>query len=104
MLKIHRGTRPDGESPLCVTCQKGTVMRGAAESQESIHCGEVGKFLKMRVVECNDYLKRGEVQLHDMKCIAWVLSTDKAKNKIGFQKYSDWRSEHKGELLLPDDY
>lgn len=104
MLKIHGGTRADGEHPLCNTCKSSTVMRGAAESQESIYCHSMGEFLKNRVVQCSSYKCQSDVALSDMRDSAWILSTDKAKGKIGFQPAKEWKETHKREELIPGDY
>jgi len=103
MFKVHNGTRPDGLHPLCYTCSRGTIMRGAAESREEIYCGSINEFIKTRVVECTGYQDKRLTDLWDMRQAAWILSTDKAKNKIGFAPYVKWKEEHKYEDLLPGD-
>lgn len=95
-IKIREGTRSDGKR-LCDTCRHATVMKGAADSAEVIHCGQVGEFLHFKVVDCNDYDDKAAVSLHALGKIAWVLETDKSGRKIGFTSPDRWRSAHKHE-------
>lgn len=78
-------------------------MRGAAESQEKIYCGEIGQFLNIRVVQCSDFKDRRDKDLYDMREAAWILSTDR-KKKIGFTPSKEWRKDHQGHELIPGEY
>lgn len=79
-------------------------MRGAAESQESIYCHNIGEFLRNRVVQCSSYKCQTDTSLSDMRESAWILSTDKAKNKIGFQPVKEWREANQRSEVIPGEY
>ena len=79
-------------------------MRGAAESQERIYCHEISGFVNIKVVECNAYKHKNAVSLYDMREAAWILSTDKKKKTIGFQKYNEWKRGNPNDDVLPNVY
>lgn len=105
LIKIYSGgTRSDGKIPLCNTCTYGQVMKGAAESNEVIYCNNISEYIRTRIVQCSGYKNKSLTPIYEMKEIAWVLSTNKAKTKIGFQKYSAWRKDNEGTELIPGEY
>jgi hypothetical protein len=76
-------------------------MRGAAESEEHVHCSLMEKPLRMRVTECNRYIDRTQPPLWAMKEIAWVLESDSKRQKIGFVTAKEWRKLNENENLVP---
>ena len=100
-LKIVNGTRSSSTPRLCDTCQSGLVRKGAAESDERIHCLLMERDLKTRVVECNRYVDRAQPSLWEMKQVAWVLNTNSKREAIGFIRAKEWERMHQDEELLP---
>lgn len=78
------------------------MIRGAADSQEACFCRCVGEYIRIRVAECSAYDDVRIPSIHDMAHTAWILTTDKAKKKIGFEKASDWVRANRGSILPPD--
>ena len=94
LVKIQAGTRSDG-TRLCDTCHSGTIMRGAADSDETVYCSQINqRLVPTRVVECNRYQDRTKPTLWDMEQIAWILVTRGAGKQIGFMSAADWQKSH----------
>jgi hypothetical protein len=83
-LKIEGGTRSD-VAHLCRTCRHGIIVKGGAHSQETAFCQQMGKFMPIKVAECNRYLDATAMTVYEMEQIAWLLITKKAGRQIGFQ-------------------
>ena len=89
MIKVQDGTRNDGKA-ICRTCQHGIVARGAADSNEFIHCGYIGRRITITVAECSKYVDSTTPSLNDMYNIAWILETSKNQRVIGFVSPQEW--------------
>lgn len=96
MLKVQNGTRKE-EPALCRRCQRGQVMRGAADSKEVIHCCYLGRRITFDVVQCSNFEDRGNPSIADMYHTAWILETSKNSRTIGFLPYREWRAKHPDE-------
>ena len=96
-IKVHGGTR-SGEQ-LCKTCDSGVTVKGHAESEEFFYCHALGvngpKAMTIRVTQCSSYRNRSDTSLHEMKQISWVITTDKAKGKMGFLTPKEFRATDK---------
>jgi len=101
-IKVFQGTRSAEAPRLCDTCSNGVVMRGAAHSEEYVHCSLMEKPIQMRVTECNRYVDRTLPPLWAMKEIAWVLEADSKRQKIGFVSAKQWRKQNEHESLVPE--
>ena len=77
-------------------------MRGAAESQELVYCNSIGKYIHIRVVECDAYRNVCQPTLDDMKQTAFILET-KGKNIVGFTSARKWRNTHPDEEIIRGD-
>ena len=82
-LKIQNGTRSDRQN-LCTTCRNATVVKGPADSQQTIFCQQMGRFIPIKVAECNRYLDATAMTVYEMEQIAWLMLTKKAGRQIGF--------------------
>ena len=100
-LKVLDGTRSSHAPRLCDTCHSGLVRRGAADSDEHVHCTIVEREVRTRVVDCNRYTDRTRPSLWDLQQIAWVLRTDSKRQKLGFVHAKDWERLHGDEEILP---
>lgn len=79
-------------------------MKGDAESQEAVYCSQMGEYVPLRVVECNNYKDVSAPSLRGMEELAWVLRTDKSGRQIGFVSPDRWREEKgKHASVLPHD-
>lgn len=103
-LKVFQGTRSAEAPRLCDSCSNGVVMRGAAESEEFVHCALMEKPIQMRVTECNRYIDGSRPSLWAMKEIAWVLQSDSKRQKIGFVTAKEWRKLNEDENLVPSEF
>ena len=84
---VEDGTK-SGET-LCKTCSHSLKMRGRAEGQERSFClasFEISIVLDWEPIECSSYHETGKPTVHDFSKIAWVISVDEPKNKMGFIK------------------
>jgi len=101
LVKIQRGTRSDGDR-LCDTCHSATIIRGAADSDETVYCLQINqRVVPTRVVECSRYQDKSKPTLWDMEQIAWVLVTKGAGKQIGFMSAQQWRENHPTATLMP---
>jgi hypothetical protein len=100
-IKVFQGTRSVDAPRLCDSCSNGVVMRGPADSEESVYCSLMERPLKMRVTECNRYVDCARPALWAMKEIAWVLEADSKRQKIGFITAKEWRKLNQNEDLVP---
>jgi len=80
------GGTPILESSLCKTCRACHVMRGLAESDETVVCRNYNTpLLILRpIVSCSLYDDKSQPSRYDMEQIAWVLVTQRAGRNIGF--------------------
>lgn len=99
VVKVHNGTRHGAENR-CRTCALATVARGPSSSQEMIHCQLFGRCMPFDVLECSDYVHRGQTSLRDMYQTAWILETSEDRRQIGFVTYRKWRDRHRDEELV----
>jgi hypothetical protein len=90
--KVIGGTPVSGES-LCKTCRAAQVIRGLADSSESVLCrvGSVPARIGMPIIECSLYDDKRQPSRWDMEQIAWVLVTNKAGKAIGFVSAADFQ-------------
>ena len=100
-FKVLQGTRSAHAARLCDTCHHGVVRKGAADSDEQIHCTVTGRRVRTRIVECSQYSNRTRPSLWDLRQIAWVLNMDSKRQRIGFVRAQQWEKEHEDEELLP---
>jgi hypothetical protein len=96
---LYRETRSDAVH-LCQSCRNGTVIKGAAESQEIVHCAVLRGRVRMRVAECSSHYDRTKPDLNDMADTAWVLVTKRAGREIGFIRAAEFRREYR-ESVVP---
>ena len=89
---------------LCDSCSEGVVMRGPADSEETVYCSVLRKSVQMQVTECNRYVDRAQPALWAMKEIAWVLEADSRRQKIGFITAKEWRKLNGNEELVPGQF
>ena len=92
-LKIEGGTRSD-LLHLCRTCRYSVLAKGAAHSQETAWCQQMGRFVPIKVAECNKYLDATAMTVYEMEQIAWLLVTRKAGRQIGFQSPEERQREN----------
>ena len=103
-IKVQNGTPKSSGEFLCRTCQHGTRALGE-NNEELIHCVFFKSDITFKVIECNDYKRRGQPSLTSMSQTAWILDLDKKKNTYGFVKYNEWKKERekKGDYDSFDD-
>lgn len=92
--KIYDGTR--GEKNLCHSCSLAVIQKGSALSQETIFCDYTRKELPFTVVECNQYDAVENVNLKNMREIAWTLEISKGR-KVGFMTPEQRKEKEKEE-------
>ena len=98
-IRVKGGTKSEKEV-LCHTCRFGGFVRGAAESQEVRTC-EQGIKVRFPVIECPEYVKKGEKTLYEMEKIAWIL--EGREKKFGFIKAEQWRRKYgDNERMVPE--
>lgn len=98
-LKIFKSS-PSDSKRLCETCSNSVIMRGAAASEEIVHCHAMGSAVAIRVVDCNRYCEGGRPSLWDMRQIAWVLDIDNKRQRIGFLRAAEWRRANDDQDVL----
>lgn len=103
-IKVINGTRPGDGKSLCTSCRYGKFAKGESESEVHFDCDgftEAPKFKK--ITECNQYVNKSLPSMRDMQDLAWILVTDRNRQKIGFQQAKEWRKENQREAIVPDD-
>lgn len=105
-INVINGTRPSDGNSLCESCTNSIITKGDRESEVHIECSAMHKLPAFRkIVDCTAYINRSATSLNEMKEMAWVLVTDRNRQKIGFQQAREWRKENKSERIIPDgDY
>jgi|SRR5579863_184607 len=106
-IKIHKGTvRHDGPS-LCDSCRHATIIKGSSLSQKYIVCSQLGErgvqYLNSfeKITSCTEYSDKARTTLAEMKSVAWVLVTDRRREKIGFKTPKEWREQRQKERTNP---
>ena len=99
-IKIFQGSRSSNAPRLCDTCSFGVVARGAQDSQELVFCHSMERTITMRVVECSQYYDRTQTRLEEFQKIAWILSADPRRQKIGFLTPGEAAREPEPALAL----
>lgn len=100
-VSVPGAVRAGSQPRLCDSCWSGVVLRGASESEERIYCRDIGRDIRMRVVECSEYSARGEPSLYDFRKIAWVIEVDSGRDRIGFLRATEWSRRNPDEELFP---
>jgi len=103
-IKIRAGTVRHGDAPLCHTCRFATIVRGVAQRDEIIECGQLStrqERITFPVTYCTKHVSTQHPSLRDMEEMAWVLRSDTKKNTIGFVRASDLAPKHR--FVLADD-
>ncbi len=100
VIKIKDGTRSDSGELLCWSCRHSTVLRGSTASEEAIYCGQIGRKIPIKPVECNRYDSKNTPTLYEMESIAWLLLTKSAGRKIGFESPQE-RAGRQGNYPSP---
>jgi hypothetical protein len=98
-VKIHGGTAPAGDPPLCQTCRHATIIRGQTLRDEIIECADLSyrdRRIRFPVTYCTSYSDRRQPSLREMEETAWILRSDPRKREIGFV--------HASKLLEEDRY
>lgn len=103
-VKIRNGTR-SSSTDLCRTCNRCTIIKGAAEGSEERYCHAASydnpPRLRHLVSECSEYYNRDLPSLSDLQKTAWILETTKGR-RVGFVPYRDWRAAHRDEETIPE--
>jgi hypothetical protein len=65
------------------------VLHGEQQHDHRTICTAISgdRIVPFKVTECTSYRNKNQLALHDMKSIAWIISTDKNKGQIGFAIY-----------------
>ena len=64
-----------------MTCAHGTVIEG--DGNQAQFCGNANVQVPFAVRKCNSYHKKGELWMHEMEAMAWILRKKKS-GQIGF--------------------
>lgn len=99
-LKVYGATRSG--DPLCKTCTKSHIIKGAGFSQEVTFCNasyDHSMVIKYPVVECNRYHEANRPSLDDMAKIATLISADRRTGKIGFSQGSKLSASERETLV-----
>lgn len=103
-INVINGTRPSDGNSLCQSCANAVITKGDRESEVHIECQRLEKLPAFRkIVDCTAYTNRSATTLSEMRDIAWVLVTDRNRQKIGFQQAREWRKENENERMIPDE-
>ena len=99
LQKVYRGTPIHWRESLCRTCRYAWIRQGLAESDETIVCsaapGQDATQITSVTHLCSYYTDKRLPSLRDMREIAWVLTTDKKRNSIGFQSPVERRQQQR---------
>lgn len=86
---------PDSSKPiLCESCRWASIARGS-NGEKDIRCNqrpyhrESGAQVRMRVIDCADYVAHNRQTLPEMQLAAWLLGTKKVVGLAGGRAEND---------------
>ncbi len=91
--KVLNGTRSDA-TDLCPSCSRSVIVKGGRDSDETRYCHVTQNYVKNRVAECSGYYNSDLPSIQTLYDVAWILSTDKKQNAIGFVSPQDWKKKN----------
>jgi hypothetical protein len=100
-VNVKGGTAPDHSTDLCVTCRFGSNREGQG-GETQVTCSIFGK-IKQPTLRCSEYSHKNQVELIEMKEIAWVI-TPNNKQAPGFRPYKELSKEEQRAFVLPGEY
>ena len=75
--------KSDSGHGLCDSCRNATIAKMADESH-IMRCSEFERFLKGKIIECNEYQPVGRLSDYEMEDKAWILEVKKGRI-LGFK-------------------
>lgn len=101
-----QGGTPSGER-LCDNCTSSTIIK-CDNGVEKIFChsmpeGSGSHQIKDIVVECSSFRKRGELSIHAMEEMGWILETKKGQI-IGFVNPIEFKKKNPDSPIVPNKY
>lgn len=99
VIKGVQTAREDGET-LCARCSHAHIYQGQAPSQRRVTCEaqwHAPKTITWHVTQCNQFTDKTLPSLIQYEKIAWHISADGPKNKVGFLSPSEYKQKMKDE-------
>ncbi len=91
---------------ICDTCTSAQVFRESS-GKTRVYCNKLGSYLPRPVEACNKYSKIGELDLFELKQLAWLIDLD-PRRKAGFAWLKPGKDSGKRKDLMrdvePDSY
>jgi hypothetical protein len=81
--QIKKGT-PNSEVDLCKKCKHSTIIEGQRLDETFTYCSVIDKHITFRVYDCSAFKKVNELELWELKSIAWLLEEKGSSKQIGF--------------------
>jgi hypothetical protein len=99
VIKGEHTQRGDEES-LCTRCRSAHIYQGQAPSQHRISCEaqwHAPKMITWHITKCNQFHDATLPSLMAYEKIAWHITADGHKNKVGFLTPDEYKKKQKEE-------
>lgn len=83
MNKVYGGT-PVGNTSLCATCRKATIVEGE-NLQKVVRCCALESLIIFPVFKCSDYDDKRMPSKYEMEQIAWRIES-RVRGPVGFSE------------------
>lgn len=97
VIKGDHTARSDGES-LCTRCAHAHIFQGQAPSQRRVSCEaqwHAPKLITWHVTSCNQFRDTSLPSLVQYEKIAWHVSADGPKGRVGFLSPTEYKQKQK---------
>ena len=97
VIKGEHTQRGDEES-LCTRCRSAHIYQGQAPSQHRISCEaqwHAPKMITWHITKCNQFHDATLPSLMAYEKIAWHITADGPKNKVGFLTPTEYKQKQK---------
>lgn len=74
---------------LCGSCQHSGLLKYRDANEPQVFCTAYECRVERPVAACSRHLSRGQMDLWEMKKIAWLVDVDLVKKTVGFIKPKD---------------
>jgi hypothetical protein len=80
---IKDGTK-NSDINLCKTCTRAVHVEGQRLDDAITFCNYLDKRITFKVSKCSMYRRMNDMDLYEMKTIAWLIDSKEGGKKIGF--------------------
>jgi hypothetical protein len=97
MNKVIDGTREERATTLCESCRAATCVKGRSFREDRTFCGQMAVWVLHKVTACSRFDDKSQPSRWDFEQIAWILTTQRDRNKIGFVSPAEYQKLQQGQ-------